>query len=245
MKKDSIKYDAYTIEYYWENTRRKTIGISVTQEGQVYIKAPIGITREQIRQCVTQKAKWILTRLSEAEEKKSAMPDRTFEDGEELFYLGETYIFRTRQSEKIKKENSVYFYLDREKKELWMYYKGEVCSSEIKKDLIEQWYRREAKRYLSDLAQKYSEKIPCTFGTIRIKNQKTCWGSCSSRGNLNFNWRIMMAPPEITEYLVVHELCHRLEMNHSDAFWSLVQQQIPDYKKRREWLKDNGHFLEW
>lgn len=78
------------------------------------------------------------------------------------------------------------------------------------------------------------------FNRITIREQKTRWGSCSSSRNLNFNWKLMLAPPEILDYVVVHELCHLKEMNHSPAFWHEVEKVLPDYAQRKKWLKDNG-----
>lgn len=73
-----------------------------------------------------------------------------------------------------------------------------------------------------------------------MREQKTRWGSCSAAGNLNFNWKLILMPPEILDYVVVHELAHRKELNHSKAFWSVVEQILPDYKERRRWLKTEG-----
>ena len=74
----------------------------------------------------------------------------------------------------------------------------------------------------------------------KLEEQKTRWGSCSAKGNLNFNWKLILMPEEILDYLVVHELAHRIEMNHSPAFWRVVEREIPDYEERRMWLKKNG-----
>lgn len=93
---------------------------------------------------------------------------------------------------------------------------------------------------LPERAKWYAERIGVSYGRITIRNQKTCWGSCSQKGNLNFNCLLMLAPPEIADYVVVHELCHRLEMNHSKRFWELVEKELPDYRERRRWLKENG-----
>lgn len=86
----------------------------------------------------------------------------------------------------------------------------------------------------------YAKQIDVTYGKITIRNQKTRWGSCSSKGNLNFNCLLMLTPPEVIDYVVVHELCHRKEMNHSWAFWAEVEKVLPDYKEQVKWLKENG-----
>ena len=82
-----------------------------------------------------------------------------------------------------------------------------------------------------------------TYGRISIREQKTRWGSCSNKGNLNFNWRLILAPEEVLDYVVVHELAHRREMNHSKAFYAVVESMLPDYRRAQKWLRDNGQSL--
>lgn len=86
----------------------------------------------------------------------------------------------------------------------------------------------------------YAPKVGVTYGRITIRNQKTRWGSCSAKGNLNFNVALMRVPLDIMDYVVVHELCHRLYLNHSRDFWNEVEKVIPDYKEKEKWLKENG-----
>lgn len=89
----------------------------------------------------------------------------------------------------------------------------------------------------------YAQKIGVTYGRITIRNQKSRWGSCSAKGNLNFNCLLMLTPEEVLDYVIVHELCHRKEMNHSEQFWKEVEQILPDYQERRSWLKLHGGVL--
>lgn len=91
--------------------------------------------------------------------------------------------------------------------------------------------------------KRYAPLIGVTANKVTIRNQKSRWGSCSSNGNLNFNCLLMLCPEDVRDYIVVHELCHRKEMNHSPRFWAQVEQILPDYKERQKWLKENGNML--
>ena len=98
----------------------------------------------------------------------------------------------------------------------------------------------EARVIFSDKVRFYAEKMQVEYGRITIREQKTRWGSCSAKGNLNFNWRLLLAPEEALDYVVVHELAHRRHMNHSKAFYQVVSEVMPDYRKQQRWLKENG-----
>lgn len=100
--------------------------------------------------------------------------------------------------------------------------------------------RERAKSVLAQRTAHFARQIGVTYGRITVRDQKTRWGSCSQTGNLNFNFRLILAPLEVLDYVVVHELCHRRQMNHSAQFWQEVAQVLPDYRKRKAWLTENG-----
>ena len=101
-------------------------------------------------------------------------------------------------------------------------------------------YREQARRVLTEKTAYYAKRMGVTYGRISIRGQKTRWGSCSAKGNLNYNWKLMLCPEEVQDYVVVHELAHRREMNHSKAFYRIVEEILPDYRERMRWLKDHA-----
>ena len=107
--------------------------------------------------------------------------------------------------------------------------------------------RKEGKQKIKKLIEErvayYARIMGVTYQRISMRNQKTRWGSCSSEGNLNFHWKLVLMPPEVLDYVVVHELAHRKEMNHSRKFWAEVKNVLPDYEKRRKWLKEFGGYV--
>ena len=102
---------------------------------------------------------------------------------------------------------------------------------------------RQARQTLPERVAYFAPLVGVTYGRITIRSQHTLWGSCSSKGNLNFNCLLMLTPPEVLDYVVVHELCHRKEMNHSARFWKGVERVLPDYCSRRGWLREQGGLL--
>lgn len=101
-------------------------------------------------------------------------------------------------------------------------------------------YRGKAAAVLEEKCRIFADRMGITYGRITVREQKTRWGSCSAKGNLNFNWKLVLMPEAIIDYLVVHELAHRKQMNHSPEFWKIVETEIPDYWERRQWLKIHG-----
>ena len=112
---------------------------------------------------------------------------------------------------------------------------GRPCSEQELRDLAER-----AVCELPLRVREFAMQMGVTYGRITIRSQRTRWGSCSSKGNLNFNCLLMLTPPEVQDYVLVHELAHRMEMNHSPEFWRIVESVLPDYKIRKQWLKKEG-----
>ena len=118
--------------------------------------------------------------------------------------------------------------------------KGQKPEQKVIKNLLVDWYKKYAKIHLEEKTKKFSETMNVNPKSIVIKNYKSRWGSCSSKGELSFNWRIILTPQWIVDYIVVHELCHLLEFNHSPKYWSHVKRYIPNWKDCRNWLKENN-----
>ena len=115
--------------------------------------------------------------------------------------------------------------------------------SAVQRSALENRYKEAARTYIPKRVAYYNAMTGGSYSRISIRDQKTRWGSCSSKGTLSFNWRLMLAPPSILDYVVVHELCHLTHMNHSPAFWQAVEAVYPDYKNARKWLKEHGSEL--
>ena len=133
-----------------------------------------------------------------------------------------------------------------ESKSAWIEKHLEKCSSQRQEKYTEpelKALREQARVLVTQSVQHYAPLVGVSYKQITIRTQHTRWGSCSSKGNLNFNCLLALVPREVLDYVVVHELCHRKEMNHSDRFWNEVARIIPDYKSRKQWLKDHGAIL--
>ena len=125
------------------------------------------------------------------------------------------------------------------------------CVLTLREPEDEEQVREALKRALSRRAlervrerlEYYAPRLGVTFNRVAIRDQKSRWGSCSAKQNLNFNWKLIMAPPEVLDYVVIHELCHLIEFNHSPRFWRLVEGQMPEYECWKRWLKEHGREL--
>lgn len=202
---------------------------------RLVVKAPYWVSPGEIASFVASKREWILATAKRLErEQRKAMAGRPrLENGDTLDYLGEKRTLSVIREERSRAR--VKCVMDRLL--LWVPYEADY---EYKRAQLEKWYRREALQIFTRKAEEYALILQVGFHEIHIKDQKSRWGSCSGRKNLNFNWRLIMAPEPVCDYVIIHELCHLRFMDHSAAFWGLVESLCPGYKQYRNWLKENG-----
>jgi predicted metal-dependent hydrolase len=232
----SVEYNGRTIVFDIEYRNRRTMAIHIRPPGDVMVFSPLHTDEEMIRERVRSKGRWILKKIAEIKHLDPKKFKKKFVQGEKFLFLGKHYnlkiIKNGRKIPKVFFEDGV-FYLE-----------AEILDYERSKKAMEKWYRGKADRIISDRVEHYSQKLGNFPRSAKAKEQKRRWGSCTSRGDLYFNWRLVMAPPGIVDYIVVHELCHLIHGDHSRKYWDLVGSILPDFKKRKKWLKENGLKLE-
>ena len=173
-------------------------------------------------------AAWVVEKVSKFDQYREQIPNREFREGEQFPYLGEQY-------EVVVEQRSYSEIVDED----FRLAEHHVEQTSIQRAL-ESLYRRKARERFEDRAEHYADQMGVEYDKIEIRNQRTKWGSCSTSGTISLNWRLIMAPPEIVDYLVVHELAHLREQNHGDEFWSLVAEHDPEYEGHAEWLNENS-----
>jgi predicted metal-dependent hydrolase len=238
-KKDSIKACGRTIAYeiVYSKKRRKA-AIIVRPDLQVEFRAPHGLSREAIRDMVKRKAGWVWEKLEWFEANRLPNQEKRYTDSEKFLYLGREYPLKILSAGGIKKSLASF-----SGSELTVLI-PEAISEELKPALVKKavwnFYRDCAESDVDRLLKDYSEKLNIVPSTFKVKHQKKRWGSCSADNVLRINFQLIMAPPEQLEYVVVHELCHVKEKNHSDRFWKLVGELMPGYEIHRKSLKKDG-----
>lgn len=220
-------------EYTIVRAKRKTIGIVIKAGGEVIVKAPAFVTVSEVNKCVESKADWILKKIPEMEALAERIPQKSYEDGESLWYLGQEYRLVRKRSLSARRGN-----VAMAGNRIILY--GNFTDTGEIKGLLEKWYQLKAEEWITRRVRYYEQRIGVKANRVSFRSPKTRWGSCSSDRNIMINWKLIMAPEKIIDYVVCHELCHILEMNHSAKFWALVEKEIPDWKVRRAWLKENG-----
>lgn len=217
--------------------KRKTISIKITENGEVIISAPLSLSNTRIEEFLKNKAGWIISKLDMV--KASANTKSNISEKDNLMLLGESFKLNIYDNE----ERVIRVTFKHRQLHVYAPINIDGDKDAYIKEALTNWYMKQASLIYRERVEHYSKILKVHYNKITIKEQKTRWGSCSSKGNLNFNWRVIIAPIQIVDYLVVHELCHLVHMNHSKDFWALVESIVPNYKKCKDWLKANGNSL--
>ena len=213
--------------------RVKSASIDV-EDNLVKVTVPKNLSDERIEELIKGRILWIKQKLALQATAIISKP-KEYVDGEAFAYLGRNYRLKCANgSEESVKLKSGYLNVTT---------KNGKRNSEHIKAAIEQWYRTKALSRLVDKTKRYSAILKVEPTSINLKDYKAMWGSCSPKGVVSYNWRIILAPHKIVDYIVVHELCHLIEPNHSSKYWKQVRSVIPDYENSKEWLKNNGSSL--
>jgi len=206
-------------------SKRKTIALGVTADAILIVRAPHTTPLRYIERLLKKKMSWIQNAKQRAINRPRALP-KEFIDGESFLYLGKSYKMR----------------FDKNATKSIAFKNGFVLNTKVKsriRNLIITWYKAEAKRKITERVEWCARRFGFSFKSVRITAAEKRWGSCGTSGNLNFSWRLIMAPTSVIDYVIIHELAHLEHKNHSKAFWNSVKVMYSNYEKARNWLKQN------
>lgn len=211
-------------------SNRRSFSLEIKSDGKLIVRAPRLASQVQIKAVVTSKADWIRKKQAQLAKKHPPTQPKAFTPGETFWYLGEQYPLRLTERQRPSLDLDGAFLLSR-------------AAKPRAKEVFIEWYREETRQITARLIQGYTKRYDLQVSSVRITSARTRWGSCSGKQTLNFTYRLCMAPLSVVEYVVVHELAHLKEHNHSRAFWQWVAAMKPDYLQDRAWLKHHGVHL--
>jgi len=226
-----ITVNGQTISYIIKrSTRAKHVRLEVGQETGLTVVIPSFYKLKHLPALLESKSNWILGKLTRYGQVQSLSDEKGPKSGDTISYLGRNLEVVKRQN----RRNANSIKLERSRLVV------AIGSASSRLNLIlEQWYRMQAAKLIRERANKLSARLGLTYNRILIRGQKTRWGSCSYKGNLSFNWKLIMAPETVIDYVIIHELAHLKEMNHSKRFWELVAEHCPQWREHKKWLKDH------
>jgi predicted metal-dependent hydrolase len=212
------------IEYTLVRSRRKTVAIYITKDAAVEVRAPMKMPKTDINKFIAEKEKWIEKALARRGQLNIEKNKFTLNYGDTITLCGKTYPIVAKDGNRVGFDGEC-FYMPPNLKPV------------IIKSAVIQIYKIEATRIITEKIMEYAKCMNVAPTAIRITTATTRWGSCSGRNSINFSWRLVMADDDVINYVVVHELAHIREHNHSERFWAIVGEILPDYKDRQKKLK--------
>ena len=226
-----------TVSYEVVRSRRTSADVIIERDGSILVRAPEGVDDEQIDNIVVSKHFWIFKSLAEWRDMNATRVLREYKNGEGFLYLGRAYrlLLVSDQDEPLQLKNGR-FTLRRD-----LVDHGEMAAA---KAAFRDYYIARGHDRIRRRVDYFAPKIGVTTTAVDVRELGNRWASCSPTGTLAFHWKCMMAPLTIVDYIVVHELCHFYNRDHTDAFWNEVDKVMPDYRERKEWLRKNGAGLD-
>ena len=221
------------------SNRRRTVQIRVPKADCLEIVAPSGMSWEKIQQLIETKHAWIRRQIHRLETTVANPANASLTHGSTVLFQGAPHTLLL-LADGTGKPKVTYAHC------AISVHLSELIGQDNDPDVyrsLKQWYTEQSQHHLLERTRYWAAQIGVNPHRISLRDQKTRWGSCSSRGSINYNWRIIMAPPEVLDYLVIHELSHMLHPNHSPAFWGEVSRWCSDYRNHRRWLRLNGGVL--
>lgn len=228
-----FEYGSRMITFNLIYRKRKTMSIEVETTGEVTVIAPVGTFTDDVVEKVRSRAGWIVSKQYESKFINDTKINREAVSGESYMYLGRNYCLDVILDEKL---DTITVKLFQGKFVLSTYTRDE----DLIKNAMENWYREKTLAKVKERIEYYKSYFNDEVTDVKVKEQKKRWASCTSKNKLLFNWRCVMAPAFVLDYIVVHEMCHMEYKNHSKDFWNRVCTVMPDYDSRRTWLRNNG-----
>lgn len=215
------------------SSRRKKLTITVERDRSIVVHAPESTSDEKIQQVVDSKRQWLFEKVNHPQkyQDRPHPPGKEIVAGESVPYLGREYRVEIRETLSGGVEFSKHFSIPKAQ---------QVKRREVLKD----WYMARAEETVVPRAERYAKELGVEFREVKIVDNRYRWGSCTVKDCVNFNWRLIKAPMFVIDYVIVHELAHLLESNHTPRFWNIVRAKVPKTEKAKEWLKSNGQMLE-
>ena len=228
-----FKYGTREINFNLIYRNRKTMSIEVEPNGEINVISPMGINEDTIIEKVKSRATWIVQKQYETKFISDTKIEREAVSGESFMYLGRNYTLDVVLDESIE---SIDVKLYRGKFIVRTYTKDEQKI----KEALKKWYKDKTLSKVKERINYYQGYFKDEVQGVKVKEQKKRWASCTSKNELLFNLRCVMAPSNVLDYIVVHEMCHMEYKDHSKIFWDRLCSVLPDYDVRRKWLKNNG-----
>jgi predicted metal-dependent hydrolase len=229
------------LKYTLKRSKRRSMGISVERDGSIIVKVPLQTEIGHIERFVSEKRVWIYQKLAKKKALNREKPQREFVNGQGFLYLGKSYRLKLIDNIELKSGKAE----KRKALRLWQGY-FELLKSEKHKgrEHFVSWYKNQLQKQLKARIPRYDKRIGVTVNEIRISDLGHRWASCGRNGVISFNWRSAMAPIWVFDYILVHEMVHKIERRHSKKFWRLVSRIIPDYEEHARWLSEHGADLD-